>query len=253
MRAPPEQFDDPGLKAAIKTIEGGHKARPDLRDLVTKRLAELRQSQGSSEPSEEAPGEQVSPPIRLPNHNSFRIGRWLAMAAAVLICIGGTWGYHHWRRIQEEREEYAMNDELLDAMIDVHKSGVAGEADYKSLVASLTDSASLSADAQQKLGRPVPVMNLASAGWKLDAASFCDVDHSQSVRFHFTRGNQSITVLSMPASAYANGAEGKEYDLVADGHPIAGYIKSGSLNCVVGDEGFSRAEAVALRDQIRHG
>src|SRR3954468_18289174 len=103
MRAAPEQFDDPGLKAAIRTLEGGHKARPELRDLVTKRLAELRKSEGSAEPSEESPGDVGPAPIRLPNynHNPFRIGRWLAMAAAVMIVIGGGWGYHHWRLVQE--------------------------------------------------------------------------------------------------------------------------------------------------------
>ena len=253
MRAPPDQFDDPSLKAAIKKIEGGHKARPELRDLLTKRLAEQRQSQGSSEPSEEAPVEDPRPPIRLPNHNPFRIGRWLAIAAAVLICIGGGWGYHHWRQIQEEREEYAKNDALLDAMIDVQNDGIAGDKDDKPLSAAMTEPVALASEATQKLNRPVPVVDLKNAGWTMDAAALCEVQKSPSVRFHFTRGKQTLTLLSMPAALYAGAAEGKSYELVADGHPIAGYIKGGSLNCIVADTTLDPKEAASLRDQIRRG
>jgi hypothetical protein len=176
----------------------------------------------------------------------------MAIAAAVLICVGVGW-FGHFLKVREERAEYARNDELLDAMIDVQNEGVAGDKDDQPLAAALSDPRALAAEAQQKLNRPIPVVDLKRAGWTLDAASFCEVQKSPSVRFHFTRGNQSLTILSMPASLYSGAAEGKEYALVADGHPIAGYFKGGSLNCVVGDTAVAPAEASALRDQIRRG
>ena len=104
-----------------------------------------------------------------------------------------------------------------------------------------------------QLGRKVPIVDFKPQGWKLQSASFCEVHKLASVQFHFTRngGKQHITVLSMPASAWANAKDGSRYELSADGHPIAGFIRSGSLNCVVGDTALSSGDAVILRDAMR--
>jgi hypothetical protein len=227
-----ESFQDPALKAAIRGVQKPHTASPELREAIVKRLATVH-------------GEPAAP-IRFP------VRRWFALAAAVLICIGGAW-YFHWREEQDEHYEYAKNDALLDAMVDIHKAGAKGEADYTPLAAALANPAALSAEAQKKLNRTIPAPDLTKAGWTLDAASFCDVNKHLSVRFHFARGGQTITLLSMPAAAYADSAEGQQYELMEDGHPIAGYIKSGSLNCVVGDTTLSLQEATSLRDQVRGG
>jgi hypothetical protein len=183
----------------------------------------------------------------------FRIGPWLALAATIAICLGTGMVVLHYRQLQEQREIYAANDELLDAMIDVQQDNAAGKSIGASLPAPLSDPVALSSAAGRELGRKVPVVDFKPQGWKLESASFCEVHKLASVQFHFTRngGKQHMTVLSMPASAWANAKDGSHYELTADGHPIAGFIRSGSLNCVVGDTALSSGDAVILRDAMR--
>jgi hypothetical protein len=259
MRTDGEQFDDPSLKAAIRQVAGGHQASPELRQRLLAKLAQARETSSASEDAEASPGsrdagagrESGDPiPIRPSLQNRFRIGRLLAIAASLLIVIGGTWGILEYRHIQHEREEYAKNDELLDGMIDVQKDGAKLE-NATPLAAALSDPAAISAEAGKKLGRIVPVVDLKGQGWDLIAASFCQIDKHDAVRFFFTRGNQSMTVISLPASAWADAEDGDHYEMNTEGHAIAGYIKSGSLNCVVGDESLKLDEATALRDRIR--
>src|SRR4051812_47306033 len=125
-------FDDAGLKEAVRQLRGGHRARPELRELVMRRLTEARDAQpvtdSASGPSAAEDDTAPARPLRLPSSSqqpaSFRIRTWVAMAATVAICVRGAATFVHYRNAQqagEAQEAYAKNDELLDAMIDAHK------------------------------------------------------------------------------------------------------------------------------------
>jgi hypothetical protein len=244
----PQQFDDPDLKAALKRLHGSHTASDRLRALVAEKMAaELVADASVTIAPELKPSRSTAMRI----HSGFRPLRWLAAAAVLAVIIGGIWGYQRHRASQATEALYARNDELLDGMIDLHKDGLTGGPADRRLTASLDDPTALAKEASDKLGRDVPVIQLKSAGWALDAASLCEVDKSAAARFHFTRGKQSITVISLPAKAWAEGADGSRYDLSADEYPIAGYLKGPSLNCVIGDTSLPLKEVSALLDTIR--
>jgi hypothetical protein len=180
----------------------------------------------------------------------------MAVAAAVAICVGGAATIIHYRNSQQAREAeeaYAKNDELLDAMIDAHKGARETAPGDVALTAPLTDPKALAAEAQAKLGRPVPVADLRGSGWTIDAATICTVEKHPALRVHFTRGNQAATFLSLPSAAWADAKDGSHYELTADGYPIAGFVRSGSLNCVVGDASLGQPETTSLRDAIQRG
>lgn len=237
-------FDDPGLKDALQKLHGSHKASDQLRAMVVQRLAAV----ALPSPAQVEHKSSDRPSMKL--HSSFRPLRWLAAAAVVALCVGGVWQYQHHRAAQALNDAYAANDELLDSMVDAHKTTAQSPAEML-LTSSLTDPGALANEASGKLGRTVPIVNLASLGWSMDHASLCQVNKLNSVRFHFHRGTQAITVISMPSTAWANGKDGSSYNLIADGAPIAGYISGKSLNCVVGDSSIQPAEAGKLIDFIR--
>ena len=243
-----EQFDDPELKAAIRGLRGGHKASPDLRARVIRRLAEARSSGGVHVAP--APPVEPAPLVLRPR---FQLRRWLAVAASVAIVAGGVGGYRYYRHAQEEHEEYARNTALMGAMIGIHDLGRGTASGLQPFTTALAEPAALAAEARTRLGRSVPVVDLKARGWTLDAADVCTIGASPAVRFHLTRGTQNISVLSIPSSIYADADEGDHYELLVTGHPIAGYVKDGSLNCVVGDPSLTREETVSLRDTIRGG
>jgi len=244
------QFDDPGLKAAISRLRGGHKASEELRRRVAEGMAAAREAEEERGPIKMPIAPEPAPEVR------FRLWRPLAIAASVLIVVGGSGGYVYYKHVKEEREEYVRNDALLDAMIEVNEIGSkAPAAGHVALAAPMSDAGALANEASKSLGRKVPAPAFASQqGWKMDAASVCSINAMQSARFHFVKDGHGVTVISMPASAWVgNHEEGKEYDLVADGHPIAGFVRAGSLNCVVGDPSVSRGEVNRLRDELARG
>src|SRR3954465_7842877 len=94
---PENSFHDPALKAAIRGLQGEHRAKPELREAIMSKLEEAREGETprtlETGPDEDIPASAGmftdGPPLRLPVHNPYRISRWLAVAAALLICVGG--------------------------------------------------------------------------------------------------------------------------------------------------------------------
>src|SRR4051794_39696584 len=126
MSTEPAQFDDPGLKAALRTLQSGQAAPGGLHDRVRQRLAEARRepkAAAAAAKSSVAPGavvepvaaptiaRETAPPLQPRNPNpikprsNFRIGQWVALAATIAICVGGGMTFLHYRHMQEEKEE----------------------------------------------------------------------------------------------------------------------------------------------------
>ncbi len=243
----PRQFDDPELKAAVRKLRGGHTIRPDLRELVVRRLAELRVEGGDIQTPRSRLPKQPDSATTWP---SWLGQRWPAIAVIVLLMIGGALGYRHHRRTQEAKAEQARVNTLLAEIVAVHDLGNGNTPGFEPLAAPLSDARSLAAEATGKLGRPVPVLDFTPRGWTLDAAGLCTVGTARAVRFHFTNRTRSLSVISIPASAYTRTGSG-QFQVVVSGHPVVGYISSGSLISVVGDTACAMGDTVALRDAIR--
>jgi hypothetical protein len=237
----PSQFDDPSLKAAIRELRGGHRASEQLRG----RVADALRNQAIAEPT--VPSQTIArriPPRRL----------IMAAAAAILIAISGTSLFLQYRGSVAGKQSYSSGylskNDVLEGMVVAHKIGSSITASESALSSSLSDPKSVAAEAKKKLSRTIPVADLAAAGWKLDEAAFCTIANFQSLRMHFVRDGRSVTVVSLPASAWIGGHDGDRYAMVTDNDPIAGFVRADSLTCVVGDPSVTSAEVIHLRDLL---
>ncbi|HEY7088996.1 MAG TPA: anti-sigma factor [Tepidisphaeraceae bacterium] len=242
MSLEPTHFEDPGLKRALQSVQSGMKAPPHLRERI---LAQLR-ARGSRQSVAASATDAVRIGPRPSNARKF------ALAAAILLCFGGgILLFIVQLRPERHVQEYPRNDAVIDSMVDLQTALAGGKEVGAALSPALSDLAALSSAATEKLGRAVPVVDLSKDGWRLTSATLCDVDQHASVQFHFVHdGDKSMTVFSMPASAWAGAREGSRYDLVDNDHALAGYVHGGSLNCLIGDSSVTREEAIELRDRI---
>jgi hypothetical protein len=238
------QFGGPDLKAAVHQLRGGHRARPDLRDRVVRRLTE-RRLQGTGAPEPRPVVRPPATPARVPWPGL----RWPAVATAMLL-IAGALGYWHFQRAHVANTQQARRTALLGAMAAIHDMGRGTASGLQPLSARLDNPAAQAAEASGVLGRAIPVFDLAARGWTLDAADFCTLGTARSVRFHFTRGSRSISVFSVAIADYGK-IDGGPCEFVVGGHPIAGHYRDGSLNCIVGGSVCEMRDAIALRDAIR--
>jgi hypothetical protein len=242
------QFDDQDLKVAVRQLRGDHKVRPELRDRVVRSLAEARLQGGGGPTAEPRPASQPPPSPGRPSGLSrccLAVGGLL-----LLMAIGGLLGYRWYQRAQENHADQSRGTALLGAMVAIHDIGRGTTSGLQPLSAPLGDPRALAAEAARKLGRPIPVVDLSARGWSLDAADFCTIGTARAVRFHFTRVNQSVSVLSTASAEYTK-ADAGHYELTIGEHPIAGYVRNGILTCVVGDAACGQGDTVALRDAIR--
>ncbi len=237
-----EEFDDPELKAAIRLARGDHKVRPDLRESVVRRLAELR--------AQELP-KTVSKPAGARMRN-LQINPWLAVAALFAVTVGGVAFYSYLQREPEHQQPTyeTSNQALLSAMVKLHAAGISGDVTGHPLNASLANPIEIATEARHTVGPGMPNVDLSAEGWKLDAAGLCTLANYSAARFHYTRNGAAITLISVSYPTYGD-ASNSHYELMIDGHPIAGYVKNGNLNCIVSDPSMPLNDVVALRNRVK--
>jgi hypothetical protein len=242
MSKDPVTFDDPALKAAIQRLRGGHTARPELVNRVRESLHDA------------VPEQDVPAPIPLRPGVTSRsrvLGRRLAVAAAIALAFGLGMVFQHARHEAEEREEYVQaNQGLFREMVAAHSGADAAAADVQPLPAD-GGAAPLRDRVAAKLGRFVPLPDLAAQGWQLKSAALRQFHGAPAASFVFGRGGRRLTVLSLPSSLYAFAREGQTYQTVTDGHPISGFIAGGGVHCVVGDASTPLSDVTSASAALR--
>jgi hypothetical protein len=242
----PDSFADPQLKAAVVRVHNGHRIHPDLRERILRRLSD----EGLLESAVGELGSSKPPPQNL---QLFRSPAWMALAACLLLLIGGGGAYlWHLRHEAQERTEYmAANRGILDSMVQVHNGGCTVVVSAPASIAD--DAATISKKLSDALGRYVPVARF--NGWKLDTVDVCDVGTNRARVAHwtFTRNGRRMTVFSFPASVFKIDEEYDHYDYVINGHAVAGFLRNGGVHCLVVDPELSAEDSVALRDELKRG
>jgi hypothetical protein len=264
MSQTPFELDDPDLRAALKRAQGGSSADSAFRQ----RMSELMEREAAAMDAAVAPGTGTAAaavtsaqaaalddrgPIRLPTGGAGNAMRWwirgLAVAACLVLAIGGINHYLHERHEQQRRADYARaNHDVLLAMVQAQAKSPSDAGGVA--VADLTSAGAVRDELAKRLGRAVPTPDLSDEGWKLASAQTCDFRSARAARFDFTRNGKRITLISVPTSQFNDADEEDAYEATLDGQPIAGYVAHGGVHCLSGDASISLSEIGALTEKL---
>jgi len=236
---PIQPFEDPELKAALRRV------LPDARETVPEglraRIASMAQAAQVGEECAGDPG--APPPAQTPRPVAGKIGatpkspwrRW-GMAAIVVIGFGGL-AFRVWEMNQPTPYDkaIAIPTTFYEAMRTAHARRAAGEAGPD----QVTTLASAGPTLSKQLNRGVFVPDLSGEGWTFQGAAIRKMGAHEAAQLFYTKGEQSLSAVSLPTSAMRDSAEGARYDTVVSGTPIAGFVKGSGLFCIIGSSDIS--------------
>ena len=249
-----QSFDDPALKAALRRALDQERAPADLRDRIRAMAASAAAPAAETVPYMRAAGagDEAAADAPIP---MFRRGPVFKFAAAAVLVLGlGSMGYQIYLANRPPPytavAQYAVPPSLYKGMTQTHDERVAGSATPPDTTTDLAAAKGLSGAVK----RPVFVAQLTSNGWKFEGGGVRDVGPHSAAQLFFTKGNASISVFSLPASAVPQAKDDVTYDTVFNGHPIAGFVHKGGLYCIVGsstDDSLKLDEVKALLQSHR--
>ena len=237
MEPPVQSFDDPALKAALARSFTKERAPEALRN----RIAALTASGGKPAAWEDAP------PIKLPVYRQ----RWVRLAAAALFAVAAVI-----TAVLVNRESssvtpgYEIANSVYKGMVSTHearKNNTATPPD------SVTTLAAAGQQLSKQLGRAVWAPDLTKDGWTFHGGAIRTIGASQVAQLYFTKGQESLSVLSLPSSLAKGAKDGSTYETTFSGTPIAGFLKKDGLFCIVRQGGpeSTTQDIKALLDKHR--
>lgn len=245
----PKTFEDPVLKDAVKKAYANERASAELR----RRVAAL-----ASTAPDAAEGPAGPAPARVPGR-SLLLGRrnplyGLAAAALLLLAIGlAVSQYLGWfSGGQGNAADEGLPVAVIDAMTAAHEACAKLPDHHLLEIPRGDDMDAIRTAIREELGRPVLVAELGD-GWVFKGAGVCKVGRYKAAHLLFARGQQRVSLFSLPAVSYRVKGDGN-YELVASGHPIAGFAAPRGLYCLVGSDptsALTTAELAQVRDRIR--
>jgi hypothetical protein len=235
MEPPLQSFDDPGFRAALARSIPKERAPEGLRS----RIAALT---AAGKPADWGD----APPIKLP---VFR-QKWFRMAAAALFAVAAVITAVLVNRQSGVTPGYEIANSVYRGMVNVHE---ARKNDAASSPDTVTALASAGQQLSKQLGRGVWAPDLTKDGWTFHGGAIRTLGSSQVAQLFFTKGAESLSVLSLPSSLAKGAKDGSTYETKFSGTPIAGFLKKDGLFCIVrqGQAEPSTQEIKALLDKHR--
>ena len=227
------EFDDPGLKSAIHRAWGAEQAPQRLRA----RIGRLVATAGSVE--------DLPAPASAWDRLQGRVYGMTA-AAVILLCVGllilyyqGTFDRTLLRGIAMSAQPISLPSKtemplsLAQSMVATHNS--CGKLHDHRLVPDLAADTypALSLKLTADLGFPVIARGI-GADWKFKGACECTVEALRGSHLLFARGDERVSVFSLPSSCMMGVPPGAHFDGTAQGHPVAGFSRGGAVYAVVG-------------------
>jgi hypothetical protein len=202
----PEEFNDPGLKDAVKRVWGGQTAPAQLREAISDALAR---------PAPSLSIRRISP-------------GWLAMAAAVLMVVGVAAFVY-----QRATAMAAFPLAIAEPMTLTHDR-CCKKNDHHFVPKQFAGEMALTGQWLSGRARvPVLAVDLGD-GWNYCGAGPCSVGGKSSGHLLFKRGSQELSIFSMPASDFQLGGDDQRFAGDLNGHMMAGFTRGGGLYCVIG-------------------
>ena len=226
-----QEFHDPGLKAALKRTCGAETAPLALHMSVAAAMQEL-------------PGGSVarSAAAKRTEGNIFtRPLGWRSLAAAAAMVVVGigaaTYYTFHEPEVYFERgaARAVISDTLIEAILKEHDADAADPMKHPALatVAEKNDLGKVKEQLVEKLGRPVWVADLRTDGWQFRGASVCEIEHVEAANVVFTKGSDTVSLLSMPSRDTCGGTLMEDYDSWVNNHAVIAFSAKGQLFCLV--------------------
>jgi len=236
----PDNFDDPGLKAAIRRAWGAEECPAALRERVIA---------VSSEPAS----------LKIEHTRStlmqgLTFYGWIA-AGLMLVAVGLVFHFHP--DVPNGRGSppiaLALPTVLADELIARHDECCEAE-DHHMPGLPRDDFAAIGRELRQRLGFPILSAKLPGV-WDFHGASICLVGSTKSAHLVFERGGgEFVSIFSLPHQFPPAGLANREFSEVAQHHPIAGFATVDGFYCVVGSskgESLGLEQIRSLRDQLR--
>lgn len=241
-----QHFDDPGLRAAVRRVCPAEKAPEALRQRLSRMVsAELARSRlPTSTP--------VTPqPLRI----SFWQRPAFRMAIAATFLVGMT-GLLHQFVFRDPPVSHAavIHPQIVQAMIHTHQR-CCDKPSHGMVHAPGEDFRSVGRAMEEKLQGTVLAANLAEDGWKFFGADICRVDGRSSAHLLFTRGDDWMSVFSVPGISADQVAGAGTYAQCVDGFMVAGFARDGGVYCLVGhcpERHLTLDEVAGLLKKHRH-
>ncbi|MEZ0265552.1 MAG: hypothetical protein ACAI43_12555, partial [Phycisphaerae bacterium] len=140
----------------------------------------------------------------------------------------------------------ALSDEFYGQMVAAREQRESGNA-TPDTVTALDQVKTLSTE----ISRGVFAPDLKAEGWAFGGAAVRKIGGYDAAQLYYTKGDQSILLVSLPSKLLGSGAEGARYDKVVAGTAIAGFAKGEGLFCIIGAKGMGVDEVKAMLE--RHG
>lgn len=250
-------FDDPALKRAIQRVWGQQTAPAELRRRVA---GMVRESGGMTlDPSSSADvsGGTISPGVadRASDALRRRNSMWgrkplfgVAAAAVVLAGVGSTAAI-----LLNHGPERQLAGELGKKLVFRHEQ--CCQLDNHHLLPTPKDDYERTAnELRNQLGHPVLARPIGPE-WRFRGAAPCPVTLTmKSGHLVYTRGNDSISLFSLPPAFLPAAKPQTTYDAIADGHPIAGFAQGNALFFLVASspsKSLTESQLRSIRDQLR--
>lgn len=218
MSTDPGQFEDPVLQTAVKRLYAQERAPAALRERIAATMA----------------GTAGETSMRLDRRPSGWISLFtqpygLALAASLaVVAIAGA--YMAWLRPVSASD---IGQTTLAAMVQTHDR-CCEHADH--FMAGIPKDGCRSAGEaiQRQLRETVLAANLVTDGWEYRGAGICPVGEVRSAHLVYARGEQRLSVFSLPASLCSEAKEGNICVKEVNGHVIAGLVRTGGVYSMVG-------------------
>jgi len=222
----PEEFNDPVLKEAVKRAWAGESAPRQLSESISDSVA--------------APRAQIRP-----------TAGWAAWAAAavILLCAGllivrmaGSSSAPGQALPAFAAAELVRTHDVCCRSNDHHHVPDQYSAQMPDTGRWLSTKAHIAVVAISPGG-----------GWNYMGAGPCGVAGNPSGHLLFRRGNQELSIFSIPATELGVDAKDALYSADIDGHLISAFTRGGGLYCVLAhdpDGKLSASDVQPLRDQI---
>lgn len=225
-------FDDPPLKQHCCAVWSCECAPQALRDRLAALLAE------------ESIPRNIKPPAAFWQRPFAGVA-----AAAVVLLVSGVVLLQGSSRTAEAA---AIDPQFAADLVFRHDDCCQAHNNHQIPGVPKSDMTKLGQVLSENLHAPVMVASLPESGWSFRGGSICPVGKAATSAGHliFDHGKSSVSVFSLPRSAYAQNGR---YEAVVDHHAIAGFADSRGTFCLVAskDSRITPEHLAALRDRMQ--